>query len=208
MTADRELVKAMLAGDESAFERFFREYTPRVYRFVLPRLGGDRSVAEEICQEVLSRAMQKIEGWRGEASLFTWLCQMARNQVTDHWRRQRRQGQFEVLIEDEPSISAALDSIEGAESEQPEHQQSRRELLRLVQVALDRLPTNYGQILEWKYIDGDSVGEIAERFGQTAIATQSLLARARNAFRDALTTLTGRELRDLLGFAAEDNGLE
>ena len=206
MHPDKDMARAMVAGEEAAFDRFFREYAPRVYRFVLPRLGGDRSVAEEICQEVLGKAMQKIDGWRGEASLFTWLCQMARNEITDHWRRRQRHAQVEVLIEDEPGIAAALESIEGSAADRPDQQQSRSELLRLVQVALDRLPASYGQALEWKYIDGESVQDIAKRFGQTAIATQSLLARARTAFRDAMTTLTGRELRDLVPFAAEDSG--
>jgi len=208
LKTDRELARAMLAGDESAFDAYFREYAPRVYRFVLPRLAGDKSQAEEICQEVLARSMQKIDGWRGEASLFTWLCQMARNEITDHWRRQRRQGQFEMLIEDEPGVAAALESIEGAVADRPDQQQSRSELLRLVQVALDRLPSNYGQALELKYIDGESVQDIARRFDQTTIATQSLLARARSAFRDAITTLTGRELGDIIPFAGEDSGRE
>ncbi len=202
---ESELVRELIAGREGAFDRFYLEFAPRLYRFILPRLNGDQMTAEEICQEVLINAMRKIETWRGEAALFTWLCQMARNELTDHWRRRQRRAQMEVLIEDEPSIAAALESIEGAEVERPDRMHERSELIRLVMVALDRMPSRYGQALEWKYIDGDSVQDIASRMGQTAIATQSLLARARTAFRDALTTLTGRELRDLVPFATEES---
>ncbi|HYU25878.1 MAG TPA: sigma factor-like helix-turn-helix DNA-binding protein, partial [Thermoanaerobaculia bacterium] len=56
-------------------------------------------------------------------------------------------------------------------------------------VALDRLPRHYGDVLEWKYIEGAAVNEIAVRLGTTAKAAESLLTRARSAFREAFTTL-------------------
>ena len=204
MTADRELVRAMCAGDEQAFDRFFRDYSPRLYRFVLPRLRRDEQAAEEVCQEVLGRAMRRIDSWRGEASLFTWLCQMARNEVSDYCRKRQRQEQMEVFVEDDPAVAAALESIEAEAQDRPEQRSSRAEVMRLVQVALDRLPTNYGNALEWKYIDGYSVAEIATRLGQNVISTQSLLARARLAFKDAFSSLSGNSLQDLLPFALED----
>lgn len=181
----------MREGDERAFDRFFREYLPRLYRFVLPRVNQDASVAEEVCQEVLSRAMRNIDGYRGEAAVFTWLCQMARNAVFDYWRHRQRRDQVEVFLEDDPAVAAALESLEGDPGLRPDVQQSRNELLRLVQVALDRLPGAYGDALEWKYIDGLSVAEIADRLGQSVIATQSLLQRARSAFREAFGELGG-----------------
>jgi DNA-directed RNA polymerase specialized sigma24 family protein len=70
---------------------------------------------------------------------------------------------------------------------------------RLVQGVLDRLPSEYGNALEWKYIDGLSVDEIGTRLGITRIAAQSLLARARPAFREALEAVFGAEARDILG---------
>jgi RNA polymerase sigma-70 factor (ECF subfamily) len=181
----------MREGDERAFDRFFREFLPRVYRFVLPRVGQDATIAEEVCQEVLSRAMRNIAGYRGEAALFTWLCQMARNEIIDYWRRRHRRDQVEVYLEDDPDVAAALESLEGDPSLRPDVQESRGELLRLVQVALDRLPGAYGDALEWKYIDGLSVAEIASKLDQTVIATQSMLARARSAFREAFGELGG-----------------
>jgi RNA polymerase sigma-70 factor (ECF subfamily) len=204
MTADRELVRAMRAGDEQAFDRFFRDYSPRLFRFVLPRVRRDEQAAEEVCQEVLGRAMRRIDSWRGEASLFTWLCQMARNEVSDYCRKRQRQDQMEVFVEDDPTVAAALESIEAEAQDRPEQQSSRAEVMRLVQVALDRLPTNYGNALEWKYIDGYTVAEIATRLGQNVISTQSLLARARLAFKDVFASLSGNALQDLLPFTLED----
>ncbi|MDH3433674.1 MAG: hypothetical protein OEM60_07445, partial [Gammaproteobacteria bacterium] len=65
------------------------------------------------------------------------------------------------------------------------------EALRLIQVALDRLPANYGNVLEWKYVEGHSVKEISARLEIGTEATQSLLARAKRAFADVYGSLSG-----------------
>jgi RNA polymerase sigma-70 factor (ECF subfamily) len=189
--SDADLVHGMRAGDERAFDRFFTAYLPRLYRFVLPRVRRSEQVTEEVCQAVLCRAVQRIDHYRGEASLFTWLCQMARNEIADLWRKQKRRGRVEVLAEDHPQVAATLESLEGDPAWRPDVHGARQDVSRLVQVALDSLPHAYGSALEWKYIDGFSVAEIADRLGQNVVATQSMLARARSAFREAFQTLAG-----------------
>ena len=67
----------------------------------------------------------------------------------------------------------------------------RQDLSERVRVTLDLLPRPYGDVLTWKYIEGLSVVEIAERLGSTAKAAESLLTRARVAFRDGFHTLAG-----------------
>jgi RNA polymerase sigma-70 factor (ECF subfamily) len=93
------------------------------------------------------------------------------------------------LTEDVPEVRAALESIGG--DMRPESVVRRREVARLVQVVLDRLPERYGDALEWKYIDGLSVAEIAERLGVATKAAESVLTRARDAFRDAFRSAYG-----------------
>jgi len=200
---ERELVRAMGSGDEAAFLRFFETFTPRLYRFILARVGRDPQVAEELCQEVMSRAMHNITRWRGEAGLFTWLCQMARNESIDHWRRRQRRANVEVSIDDDEAAAAAVANVSDDASLRPDESLSREELLAHVQGALDRLPANYASALEWKYIEGCSVGEIAARLGMNAIATQSLLARARQSLKGALQSATGATIDDLLPPARE-----
>jgi RNA polymerase sigma-70 factor (ECF subfamily) len=195
---ERELVRAMCAGDEAAFDRFFRGYAPRVYRFVYSRVGRDPHVTEELCQEVMSQAMQNISRWRGEAGLFTWLCQMARNGAIDHWRRRARRARVEVPLDED--VAAAVASIPADESNRPDEQVSREELLVRVRDSLDRLPPNYASALEWKYLEGCSVAEIGIRLGINAVATQSLLARARQSLKGALASSTAGSLDDVLPF--------
>lgn len=186
---DRRLVRRMLAGDERAFEEFFDGYFPGLYRFALARLGCDEDAAEEVAQATLCKAISKLDTYRGEARLFTWLCAICRYELFSFRKREKREPVKVSLIEDSPEIRAALESLGTVVGEQPGEALDRKELGRLVQVALDSLPPRYGNALEWKYLDGMSVKEIAGRLEVSPKAAESLLTRAREAFREGFSTL-------------------
>lgn len=198
LNQDQELVRRMLAGEERAFSTFFEAYFPRLYRFALPRLGRDVDACKEVVQATLAKVMRNIAAYRGEAALFTWMCQICRREIVDYLRATNRRLEHLVLVEDSEEIRAALESIEAPDETSPCAQYSRAEMHRLVRQVLDRLPDRYGDVLEWKYIEGRSVEEIGERLGIGHIAAQSLLARARNSFRQALETVFGTEAAEVL----------
>jgi DNA-directed RNA polymerase specialized sigma24 family protein len=68
-----------------------------------------------------------------------------------------------------------------------------------VQLTLDHLPGRLGDALEWKYLDGLSVADIAGRLNLSTVAAQSLLQRARTAFREAFSSVTEITITELLG---------
>jgi RNA polymerase sigma-70 factor (ECF subfamily) len=198
VTDDRELVQQMLAGEERAFSEFFTAYFPRIFRFALPRLNRDHDTAKDVVQATLVKAMRKLGDYRGEAALFTWLCQICRREIADHVRSQVRRSDKVVLIEDSAEVRAALESIEAPASDDPLQRCDGAELQRLVHAVLDRLPNRYGEALEWKYVEGRSVEEIGDLLGIGHTAAQSLLARARVAFRDGLEAVFGASAADVL----------
>jgi RNA polymerase sigma-70 factor (ECF subfamily) len=187
---DRALVRRLLAGEERAFDEFFGAYFPNLYRFALVRMNDDGNAAEEVVQATLCEAVRRIETYRGEAALFTWLCTFCRHEISAYYRRARRAQPALSLPEDLPQVQAALESLAAAE-EGPEQALRRSELARFVRTALDHLPPHYGDALEWKYIDGLSVTEIGDRLEIGTKAAESLLTRARIAFRDAFAALCG-----------------
>ena len=186
---DRKLVKQLLAGREQAFNQFFNENFARLYRFVIPRVSSDEETAQEIVQTALSRALEKIHSYRGESALFTWLCVIARNEIVDWSRRNARYRGHIVLTEDFPEIQAAVNSILAPPADDPHKHYQKYEMSRLIHVALDKLPPKYGDALEWKYIQGYSVKEIAAKMDLSPEAAQSLLARAKRAFQDIYSSL-------------------
>ena len=194
---DKKLVKQLLKGDARAFDQFFDENFARLYRFALNRLSDDPDAAREVAQISLTRAVRKLHTYRAESALFTWLCAICRNETSDWLAKQGRYREHIVLTEDFPEIQAAVDSIQAPEQMSPERHYRRVEVLRLIQVALDKLPARYGDVLEWKYIEGHSVKEISLRLNVGTEATQSLLARAKRAFADVYSSLThGIELNN------------
>jgi RNA polymerase sigma-70 factor (ECF subfamily) len=184
--SERELVRRMLGGDEGAFDEFFADYFPRLFRFAVTRLR-DPDAAEDIVQTSLIAAMRHLGSWRGEATLFTWLCTICRREIAA-WQKRTARRVIVSIEDDDRSLRAALDSI-GAAAAAPDARLARADTGRIVQLALDHLPPRYSRALEWKYLEELSVDDIAGRLQCTPKAAESLLTRARDAFRDAFAAV-------------------
>lgn len=187
---DLMLVRNLIAGDAATFNQFFDDYFPRLFRFILRRTNRDVETARDVVQSALLKGLRNLSSYRGEASLFTWLCQIARHECSDQLARQQAQSRTLVALENDPSVRAALESLQWASESEPEEVMQREEGRELVHAALDYLPERYARVLEMKYVEELPVEHIAQRLGVTAISVQSLLARARKAFREAHDTLT------------------
>jgi RNA polymerase sigma-70 factor (ECF subfamily) len=175
---DLKLVERMLAGEEKAFETFGERCFKAVYRFALARLHGDRDLTLEMVQTATVKALSKLDTYRGEASLPTWLCSCCRNEILMHWRR-RRAAPTEVEL-DEDMETAPGDAFTALLKQEETHR---------VHLALDLLPEHYARALEWKYVERVPVDEIAARMGVQPKAAESLLTRARHAFRTSYENL-------------------
>lgn len=191
---DTRLVRQMLGGDEEAFRTFFDAYAPRLYRFAMARVA-DEDAAEEIVQTTLVQVVRKLHLFRGESALLTWLLTLCRHEI-GAWLRRNGRRQLVAPEDDLPEVRRKLEALASQASGPDEHLR-RRETARLVRVALDFLPARYGDVLEWKYIHGLSVDEIAARLGVTSKAAESMLARARHAFREGFDTLVHARRRSL-----------
>ena len=181
--SDLELVRAMLGGDEAAFERFFHVAYPAMYRFALARLDFDqrhgrrRSRRRRVC-----KAIRNLRGFRGEAALLTWVCTICRNELYAYEKRHGRKVRV-TLAEDDPEIRAALESLRASEADDLDAALDRKKVASLVQRVLDHLPPHYADALEWKYIDEVTVQEIGKRLGlghkSRGVAADARAARVR-----------------------------
>jgi RNA polymerase sigma-70 factor (ECF subfamily) len=172
----------MLAGDEPAFDAFFEEASRGLFRFAMRRLDNQVEAAEEIVQLTLTRAFKSLHTYRGEAALFTWLCAICRREIGAHWRRKQRLAREVALVDEDPAVRAVLDG-RAFEAEATAAQQG--DTAQRVQAALESLPEKYSDVLEWKYMEELPVEEVGRRLGLGLKAAESLLVRARQAFRSA-----------------------
>ncbi|GGY81684.1 RNA polymerase sigma factor [Cellvibrio zantedeschiae] len=180
-------VEKLRSKRERDFNEFFDHFFPRLYRFANSRLR-DANLAEEVVQEALGKAIINIHSYLGEAALFTWLCTITRHEISRVLKREEISLNQAISIADE-NLLAALDSLGSFQAEDPHHQINKLQLAEKVRLVMASLPSHYADILEWRYLHGDSVKEIAEKIDKSYKSTESLLSRARDVFRDAFISI-------------------
>lgn len=135
------------------FEELYRENFDLVYRYALG-LTRDVHAAEELTQETFFKALQAIDGFRGECGLKTWLCGIAKNKFIS----QQRQKKPEPL-EELPEIEAPGESPESAALR-------RDESMRLHRL-LHELPEPYKEVFSLRVFGQLGFREIGQLFGKT-----------------------------------------
>lgn len=112
---DPDILRLARHGDERAFALIVRQYQTPLYNYVARVLGGDRSLAEDLCQEVFLRVYQALPGFDSRCQFTTWLFQVAKHRVVDELRARERRGRPPIDIESVPQLSLAAapaDSVE------------------------------------------------------------------------------------------------
>lgn len=166
---ERGLREAVLGGDEGAWQTWYDESYPRLYAYVLWRSGGLRDHADELVQEVWLTAVRRLASFDPRAGSFAgWLRGIAAGLARNHFRRRRRRW---FLPAPEPAAPADAPLIE-------------RERAERVARTLAGLPEAYEAVLRAKYLDGLDVAAIAASRGVSAKSVESMLSRAREAFRN------------------------
>jgi RNA polymerase sigma-70 factor (ECF subfamily) len=164
---ERVLRRAVLAGDEEAWRALYDGACDGLFAYVLWRCGGLLDRAEEVTQETWLHAVRRVADFDpGRAPFLAWLRGIAANVLRNRFRRDARRRTRPLCGE-----SVAVD-------------EGKVEAERIA-AALAALPPHYESVLRSKYVDGLSVAGIAARTGSTEKSVESLLGRARQAFRDA-----------------------
>ena len=176
--SDKSLAESVMSdGDEKAFRALYRRHTPRLYQFTLRILSGREQDAEDVVQETWIRATEKIDQFRWESSLGTWLTGIALNLCRALFRRQ-----------DDRWLEIRED-VESTIHEPKEHERIDLE------DALTRLPSGYRTVLVLHDVEGFTHEQIGRRLEVSPNTSKSQLFHARRALRKMLTPLGSREAR-------------
>ena len=173
------LLTGAAGGDPDAVRALIDSIGPVVYGFVFARVGGDEPAAQDLLQETLIEALRSAPTFRGDASLRTWVCAIARRRLARHYEAERRH----AVAESGLALLGGIGGQAGAASSGGRDEVERRdEIVR----ALGLLPAVHRQVLVMKYLDELSVSQIADELGRSPVQVQSLLQRARDGLRRAL----------------------
>ncbi len=167
---DRGLVEAFLRDrDEDAFRTLYRRHSPVMYGVVLRLVRGDAGEAEEVLQSAWIRAAERLDTFRWESTLRSWLTGVAVNCFREFTRRRKRIT---------PMDPAMLPELEVPPS------RVARPIVRIdLERAIDRLPDGYRQVLLLHDVQGYTHREIGEMMGIQDGTSKSQLSRARRAVR-------------------------
>ena len=126
--SDRAIANRLLQGDEAAFRELFDNFFPKLYRFALARLNGNQDEAREVVQRTFCKAFERLDTYRGEASLYGWMCQICRNNIVDLGRQRQREFQKVTLLEEDGTIQSILETLAAPAAEEPENQAWRMDV--------------------------------------------------------------------------------
>jgi RNA polymerase sigma-70 factor (ECF subfamily) len=170
---DSDLRKAVLAGDEAAWQTWYDRAFAGLYAYVCWRCAGLRDLADELVQETWLTAVRRVRAFDPErASFAAWLRGIAGNVIRNHLRQRRRSPPLQALNGQE--VSPIADSRPDAER---------------IACALAALSERHEAVLRAKYLEQQAVAAIAQEWHETPKTIESLLTRAREAFRQAYLDL-------------------
>ncbi|MFZ2199753.1 MAG: sigma-70 family RNA polymerase sigma factor [Microgenomates group bacterium] len=169
-----KLIGEVMGGKKGAATRFYREFAPCVRRYLNTKLP--ECEVEEILQDTFVSAFDSLALYRGEASVSTWLISIARHEVADFYRKKYVR---EVVEKTSPLFENLVSEINS-----PEFVMKKNRIEKRFFASYRSLSKQYQDILSYRYELSMSVKEIAERMDLPFKATESLLYRARLAFRE------------------------
>ncbi|MFN0155882.1 MAG: RNA polymerase sigma factor [Gaiella sp.] len=171
---DPEVLRKAQKGDEKAFSEIVRLYERPVYNYVL-RLVGDRSLAEDLTQEVFLRVFQGLHGFSLRSRFTTWLFQVTKNRVLDELRAMERRPRATVALDDIPPLEALDQPFE------------RNETIDAVWRAIEALNVDLKMALLLRDVVGLSYTEIADSLEITLATVKWRIFKAREEVVAALT---------------------
>lgn len=199
---DHELVASAREGSATSFELIMRRHNRLLYR-TARGIVADDAQAQDVVQETYLRAFTRLDSFRAEAALGTWLARIAINVALDIARREGRHLSLDDVTEPsdtselssrEPSMALSpanpLNSINpnavAASQEAPEFAAELSQMRGLLQEAINQLPPKYRSVFVLRAVEEMSVEETSFCLNVSVDVVKTRYLRARAMLRDAL----------------------
>ena len=168
---DAQLIDEVGKGNQAAFDILFSKYNNKLYASLLA-FTKSQELAEDLTQKTFIRVWKKIETFRGDSSLFTWIYRIAINLAKNEFssKQARNQG-ITDNIEDTYDLESSVSS--------PESHAIEAESMQAVMDFIASLPTDLREAISLREFDGKSYEEIAQITGSPIGTVRSRIFRAR-----------------------------
>jgi len=184
---DQDFIRRLKARDESALEELMAQYETKVFGLAL-RMTDSRQDAEEILQDVFLTVFQKIDGFRGDSKLSSWIYRIAANTALMKLRKRSKFQEIPLAEELGPKMTEEGMIAEPVIdwSKLPDEELMRKELLHRIDEALTALPPDYRSVFVLRDIEELSAEETSQILEISIAALKSRLHRARLFLRKEL----------------------
>jgi RNA polymerase sigma-70 factor (ECF subfamily) len=183
--SDEVVVRRVIAGERALFEVLMRRHNRRIYRAIRSILR-DEAETEDAMQAAYLAAFGALKGFHGDAPFATWLTRIAVNEALSRLRRNAHL----VPVEEVPEPADDGERRAGAG---PERRAAARELVEILERAVDRLPATYRTVFMLREVEGLSTADAAASLGISEELAKVRLHRARAALQVELAELLGPE---------------
>lgn len=180
--AEKQLVEGLIRGEEESYRQLYEVFSPRI-RGLLLRIFRDVHVVDDALQMTFLQVFRCVGQFNGQASLMTWMTQIALNEAGRIVRRQSRSRQVSVDALPEPQ-----------ETSTPEQKNADREEYACLAAAIAALPLEKRTALLLFEVEGFSVQEIADITGEPRGTVLARLSRTRAELRQSVQTWLGSGL--------------
>jgi RNA polymerase sigma-70 factor (ECF subfamily) len=177
-----DVIEACQQGDREAFQMLFEAYKDKVFSIAVYSVGGDRSIADDVTQQIFLKLFTAIKQFRGDSEFTTWLYRLVVNACMDEGRRRRR-----FLPWGDGAVMQ-----NSAEKKPQEKQFARLEVAESVRMAIEKLKPKFRLPILLKYMEGLSYDEIATVMGCSKGTVASRLNRGHSQLAKQLSHLKGQ----------------
>jgi RNA polymerase sigma-70 factor (ECF subfamily) len=190
-TQDRRLVAGLKAGDQAAVQELAKRYGPRIQQLAMRHMKN-REDAEEVTQDVLLKVHRKIDAFRGDAALSSWIYRITFNTAMSRLRQNRAartaaQERDRAIAQQESNVEHVRSPKEPADwSRMPDEQMMRAQLRDALAAAVQELPEIYRAPVVLRDIEGLTTEEASSRLKVKDQTLKSRLHRGRLMLRDRL----------------------
>ncbi len=189
--SDESLVTRVLDGEKDAFAVLVRRYNQRIYR-VARSILRDEGEAEDVAQQAMVLAYQKLGQWRKTSTYSRWLTRIAANEAYSRLRKRKR------ALENQVTDTYSDDRDAG-----PEMALARQQVAARIELAVDDLPPEHRSVFVLRDVEELNTAETAAALEISEVSVRVRLHRARVKMREILTAELGSKTTEIFSFAGE-----
>lgn len=158
------------------FEEIYEQYFSYIYKYIL-KLSGSRDIADEITSETFLKALKSIDKFKGECSVSSWLCQIAKNSFYSYTKRNK----YAVSLDEDETLNKITDYTQNIESNCINKAESDR-----AKEHLHNLGEPYKEVFMWRFYGEMSFKQIGELFGKNENWACVTYYRARKMLKEKM----------------------